>query len=157
MQPKINPTCLPKIGAERREVSNVGGGGTTGRLPVLTTSATTSWARSQISRGDAVEGTTKAVGKYPFQCKPLVRDLSLFACLSAIVAQIGGHSRNPEQPFQYSFSVLARLTACCCTINSPQRYLESKYRVGPGLVVGNLGWVSWVDFVSVIPLSAPSC
>ena len=133
------------------------GGGTTGRLPVLTTSATTSWARSQISRGDAVEGTTKAVGKYPFQCKPLVRDLSLFACLSAIVAQIGGHSRNPEQPFQYSFSVLARLTACCCTINSPQRYLESKYRVGPGLVVGNLGWVSWVDFVSIIPLSAPFC
>jgi len=43
------------------------GGGSTGRLPVLTTSATTSWARSQISRGDAVEGTTKAVGKYPFQ------------------------------------------------------------------------------------------
>ena len=29
MQPKINPTCLPKIGAERREVSNVGGGGGT--------------------------------------------------------------------------------------------------------------------------------
>ena len=47
------------------------GGG--GRVPVLTTAATTSWAaRSQISRGDSAEvgeGSTKPAGKFPFHCK----------------------------------------------------------------------------------------
>ena len=40
-----------------------------GRPQALTTAATTSWARSQIGRGDSAEvaeGSTKATGKYPF-------------------------------------------------------------------------------------------
>ena len=65
----ISYTMIYLMGASNVAQGLVLGGG---RPQALTTAATTSWARSQIGRGDSAEvaeGSTKATGKYPFLCK----------------------------------------------------------------------------------------
>ena len=64
-----------------------------GRPQALTTAATTSWARSQIGRGDSAEvaeGSTKATGKYPFLCK-LSDSLSSLASMTESLHKFAVH------------------------------------------------------------------